>query len=125
MSNLAEVPAEIAALSFEDALAELERSVRELEAGTTKLDDSIAAYERGSHLKLHCERKLREAPEKVERISKSSDGKIGAGPAGLDWGRRMYRMSACNGACGGELPAEGRRAVAAWNRREKSQEAGV
>jgi exodeoxyribonuclease VII small subunit len=84
MSNSSEVPSDIAAMSFEDALAELERIVRELETGTARLEDSIAAYERGSHLKAHCERKLREAQAKVEKISKAADGTVDVGPAGLD-----------------------------------------
>ena len=38
---------DIAALSFEDALAELERIVKGLEGGQQKLEDAITAYERG------------------------------------------------------------------------------
>lgn len=83
MPNTTEIPADVAAMSFEDALAELERIVRELETGTTRLEDSITAYERGSHLKAHCERKLREAQAKVEKIAKSADGTLGVDPAGL------------------------------------------
>jgi exodeoxyribonuclease VII small subunit len=75
--------AEIAAMSFEDALAELERIVRELEAGQGKLDDAIRSYERGALLKAHCEAKLRDAEAKVERIAKSGDGTVVAAPAGL------------------------------------------
>ena len=41
-------------LSFEDALAELERIVRGLEGGQQKLEDAIAAYERGAKLRRHC-----------------------------------------------------------------------
>ena len=40
---MAELPPEIAAMSFEDALAELERIVRALETGATRLDDAINA----------------------------------------------------------------------------------
>ena len=54
-------PADVAALSFEAALEELESIVKGLESGQSKLDDAIAAYERGSLLKVHCEAKLREA----------------------------------------------------------------
>lgn len=76
----AELPAEIAALSFEDALAELERIVRDLEAGQGKLDESIAAYERGALLKAHCEAKLRDAQAKVERIARAADGGVTTRP---------------------------------------------
>ena len=68
------IPPEIAALSFEDALAELERIVRQLEEGRAKLDDAIASYERGTLLRRHCEAKLREAQAKVERIMVTADG---------------------------------------------------
>jgi exodeoxyribonuclease VII small subunit len=65
---------DIAALSFEEALAELEQIVRGLEAGKVKLDEAVGAYERGAQLKRHCEAKLAEAKAKVERIVLSADG---------------------------------------------------
>jgi len=68
------IPPDIAAMSFEDALAELEGIVRQLEAGQAKLDESIQAYERGSLLRAHCEAKLRDAQAKVEMISRGADG---------------------------------------------------
>ena len=61
-------------MSFEDALAELEQIVRRLEAGQVKLDDAISVYERGAQLKRHCERKLNEAQQRVERIVVGPDG---------------------------------------------------
>lgn len=80
---MAEIPAEIAALSFEDALAELDKIVRQLEEGRGKLDEAIAAYERGAALKRHCEAKLREAQAKVERIVLNTDGSVGSQPADI------------------------------------------
>lgn len=64
----------IDALSFEDALAELETIVRNLESGQTKLDDSIAAYERGVLLKKHCEKRLHDARLKIEKITMDGSG---------------------------------------------------
>lgn len=58
----------IADLSFEAALAELEKIVQQLESGDVELEKSIAIYERGAALKAHCETKLREAELKVEKI---------------------------------------------------------
>jgi len=69
------VPAEIAKLSFEEAMSELEKLVRQLEEGKSKLDDAISAYERGALLKRHCETKLREAKAKIDRIEIGADGK--------------------------------------------------
>jgi len=69
-----EIPSDIAKLSFEDALAQLEVIVRNLEGGDSALDDAIAAYERGAALKRHCESKLRQAQARVEKISLGADG---------------------------------------------------
>lgn len=72
---------EIAGLSFEDALKELEGIVQQLERGQVKLDDAIAFYERGTLLKRHCEDKLKEAKMKVDKIVLSADGSVGTEPA--------------------------------------------
>jgi exodeoxyribonuclease VII small subunit len=72
---------EIASLSFEQALAELEKIVGELESGKTDLEQSIDAYERGARLKAHCEAKLKEAQLRVERIVIGPSGPAGAEPA--------------------------------------------
>ena len=56
---------DVAALSFEAALSELEEIVRQLETGKSSLEDAIGAYERGADLKMHCEKKLTEAKVKV------------------------------------------------------------
>jgi len=74
---------DIASLSFEQALAELERIVAELESGKTDLAQSIDAYERGSLLKAHCEAKLKEAQLRVEKIVIGSSGPAGLEPAEL------------------------------------------
>lgn len=78
------VPEDIAAMSFEDALAELERIVRQLEEGRGRLDDAISAYERGSALRRHCESKLRDAQAKIERITVAADGTVGTEPLRVD-----------------------------------------
>jgi exodeoxyribonuclease VII small subunit len=76
----AALPDDIASLSFEDALAELEKLVRQLEDGKAKLDDAIGAYERGALLKRHCETKLREAQAKIEQITVGPDGSVSTKP---------------------------------------------
>ena len=75
---------DIAAMSFEDALAELEQIVRRLEAGQVKLDEAIRCYERGARLRRHCEGKLEEAQQRVDRIVVGADGVIAARPESLD-----------------------------------------
>jgi exodeoxyribonuclease VII small subunit len=69
-------PADLASLSFEDALAELERIVRGLEGGQQKLEDAIGAYERGALLRRHCEAKLAEAEARVQAIVAAADGAL-------------------------------------------------
>jgi exodeoxyribonuclease VII small subunit len=78
------VPPDIAAMNFEDALAELEQIVRRLEGGQVKLDEAIQSYERGAQLKRHCERKLNEAQQRVDRIVIGPEGAVGVEPVKLD-----------------------------------------
>jgi exodeoxyribonuclease VII small subunit len=79
-----DVPADIAAMNFEEAVAELEQIVRRLEGGQVRLDEAILFYERGALLKRHCERKLNEAQQRVDRIVIGGDGAITTEPAKLD-----------------------------------------
>ena len=74
-------PADIAALSFEQALAELEQIVARLESGQAPLEDSIGMYERGAALKSHCEARLAAARLREEKIVVSTTGVSGVEPA--------------------------------------------
>ena len=67
-------PVPVADLSFEKALEELESIVQRLEQGKVNLEQSIADYERGEALKAHCDRLLKEAEGRVEKITKGADG---------------------------------------------------
>ena len=71
---------DIASMSFEDALGELDRIVRGLEGGQQKLEDAIVCYERGSVLRRHCEAKLAEAEMRVAAIVERSDGALEVRP---------------------------------------------
>lgn len=70
------LPDDIAALSFEAALRELETIVRQLEDGRVDLEASIDIYGRGALLKRHCEAKLTQAKAKVEAIVAGPDGEL-------------------------------------------------
>ncbi len=61
-------------LSFELALKELEDIVGRLEQGEVDLEESIALYERGQALKVHCERKLKAAEGRLEKIVAGAKG---------------------------------------------------
>jgi exodeoxyribonuclease VII small subunit len=69
----------VANMTFEDAMAELEKLVGLLESSDVTLEDSIRLYARGEDLKKHCEAKLKAAEEKVAQITLGEDG----APAGL------------------------------------------
>ncbi len=66
--------ADVAALNFETALAELEKIVANLESGDTALEESIAKYERGETLKARCEALLKHAEARIEKITRDPDG---------------------------------------------------
>jgi len=71
---------DIKAMSFEQALEALERIVDDLERGDVPLEQSIRIYERGEALKAHCDRLLKAAEDKVEKIRLARDGK----PTGVE-----------------------------------------
>lgn len=70
----------IAAMNFEQALAELEGIVRRLESGEASLEQSIEDYARGTALKEHCQKKLEEARLKVEKLSRTATGELTTEP---------------------------------------------
>jgi exodeoxyribonuclease VII small subunit len=71
---------DIQAMTFEKALEALEKIVDDLERGDVPLDQSIRIYERGEALKAHCERLLKAAEDKVEKIRLSREGR----PVGIE-----------------------------------------
>jgi exodeoxyribonuclease VII small subunit len=73
--------ASIKELSFEAALAELEKIVGALERGDVELEQSIKIYERGEALKNHCAALLGAAESKIEKIRLSREGQaVGVEP---------------------------------------------
>jgi len=74
MADKNEIPKDIEKLSFEQALAELENIVRDLEDGSGELEGAIKAFERGTSLKRHCEAKLKEAETRIEKILPGAGG---------------------------------------------------
>lgn len=70
--------AQIAALSFEEALKELERIVGRLESGDAALEEAIGLYERGDQLRRQCAARLDAAQARIEAIRLDAEGR----PAG-------------------------------------------
>lgn len=67
-------------MTFERALKELEGIVSRLERGDVELEESIAIYERGEVLRDHCDRLLKQAEAKVEKLTLGPNGT----PRGLE-----------------------------------------
>jgi exodeoxyribonuclease VII small subunit len=63
----------VESLSFEAAIAELEKIVSELERGDVPLDDTLARFERGMALARRCEDRLNAADAKVAMLLKDGD----------------------------------------------------
>jgi exodeoxyribonuclease VII small subunit len=68
----------IAALSFDEAFAELRAAVAELEAGGLALEDTIARTERAVALQRHCEKLLGEAELRVRQLVNRPGGGLEA-----------------------------------------------
>lgn len=71
-----EAPAPVEAMSFDVALAELERTVAELESGGQPLERTIALYERGVALQQRCETLLGDAELRVRRLVDGARGAV-------------------------------------------------
>jgi exodeoxyribonuclease VII small subunit len=82
---LSQIPQDVSALSFEQALQALETIVQRLESGSVPLEESLAIYERGEALKGHCDMLLKQAEARIEKITIGADGKA-AGTTPLDAG---------------------------------------
>ena len=67
--------ADIKEMPFERALKELEHIVGRLERGDVELEESIVIYERGEALRDHCDRLLKQAEAKVEKLTFGPDGR--------------------------------------------------
>jgi exodeoxyribonuclease VII small subunit len=81
MADTANASSDIDAMTFEQALAELEKIVGQLESGQAPLEQSIEMYERGAALKAHCEKRLEAARLRVEKIVVGASGAVSAEPA--------------------------------------------
>ena len=67
-------------MTFERALAELEEIVKRIDTGQENLADAVGSFERGVLLKEHCEKMLKEAKLKIEKIT-VSNGQISTSEA--------------------------------------------
>jgi len=61
-------------LSFEEALEQLDKIVKQLEEGKVSLDESMKIFEQGQILKKYCLEKIDHAIMKIEQISVKDHG---------------------------------------------------
>ncbi len=59
---------DLAEMTFEEAIKELEEIVRKMESGDLPLDDSLTAYTRGTELAKFCRSKLQKAEETIQKL---------------------------------------------------------
>ena len=71
---------QIAPKNFEEALAELESILAQIEGGEVPLEETLTKYERGQFLIRHCRAVLTEAEQQIEKLSKGEDGSLQSEP---------------------------------------------
>ncbi len=72
----AEKHIDVQQMSFEQAMKELEQIVAKLERGDVELQESISIYERGEALRNHCDKLLKQAEARVEKITLDNSGAV-------------------------------------------------
>ena len=77
---------DIAGLTYEAALAQLDALIQKLEGGSVPLEDAISAYERGTRLARHCEELLDRTERRVTALMVGSDGRPTETPLEIDSG---------------------------------------
>ena len=60
-------------MSFEKGLSELQKLVQELERNDISLEQSVENFEKGIKVAKYCERKLKDAEDKVKAILDQTD----------------------------------------------------
>lgn len=66
--------------NFEEAQAELEQIVNEIESGRIGLEESLLKFERGAFLIQFCQNVLKKAEQQIEQLSKSAEGNLQSEP---------------------------------------------
>ncbi len=67
---------DISAMSFEDAMKELENILNRIDMGEEPLENAVSAFERAAQLRNHCEKKLELARLRIEKVVGTSEGRV-------------------------------------------------
>ena len=106
---MTEATDDVAALSYEAALAELDSLIQKLEGGSIPLDDAIAAYERGTRLAQHCGALLDRTERRVSSLVVSVDGRPREQPLDADTPAAETPTASSEGLFDDAKPARARR----------------
>jgi exodeoxyribonuclease VII small subunit len=63
-------------MSFEEAMAKLEDTVRRLEVGGLPLDEAVTLFEEGTRLARLCNERLDAADLKISQLTRAADGEL-------------------------------------------------
>lgn len=74
MTDMESYKEEVAKMTFEASMEELEKLVKELEQGGTDLDRSLEIYERAVVLRDHCKAILDDGQRRIQKIIETADG---------------------------------------------------
>ena len=74
MTDMEQYKVEIAEMTFERSMEELEKLVDELEQGGVDLDRSLEIYERAVVLRDHCRAILDDGQRRIQKIMETADG---------------------------------------------------
>ena len=66
----------MAEIKFEKAMDRLEHIVEELEKGELDIDKSLEIFEEGIKMSRVCSKKLNEAEQKIEKLTKNQKGEL-------------------------------------------------
>ena len=69
----------MADITFEQAMSRLEQIVAALEGGRCTLDDSLRLFEEGTRLTAFCSKQLKEAEQKIIKLTAVEAGDAGEG----------------------------------------------
>lgn len=67
------MPAAVDGLTFEQAMAALDATVRRLDSGELPLDQALAAFEEGVRLQARCQELLDQAEQRIIELSPSAE----------------------------------------------------
>lgn len=70
--------------NYEEAIADLENLIQEIEKGEIGLEEVLARYEKGLHLLRYCQETLNQAEKQIELIARNPDNVISTSPLPKD-----------------------------------------